>query len=955
MAKVETTFLEEVAKYDDKGLRDYQAYHKREIYKRWMKVDSVLLQMPTGTGKTRLFVSMIKDFDNYSKQHNKEVRVLIVTHRKELVDQIKRELFWNYNIRSTLITAENKVSHFNPLPVCVASIQTLVRRLDTHWYNYPFDFVIIDEAHHTKAETYKRILKAYPDTKVLGVTATPYRLNGEGFTEEYKDLIVSPSVKRFIEAGWLSNYDYYSIKEDSDLYKGLEDIPLDKYGEYATYPLWKYFGADRIRSEIVGSYLKYAKGKKAIIYTINKAHNMQLCGEFRQCGIIACAIDSDTKPYERKRIIADFRQGKIDVLCNVDIFTEGFDCPDVEVIQLARPTKSLGLYLQQVGRGLRIAAGKRKVMFLDNVGLHNRFGFPASRRMWRKHYLGQEIDESSRFIAKDDDAEPFEMGKRQRDLSEGCEEITLIESTGINEVIDEAKTDYQAEREKRFKQLIEAVYENNRKVYEECIGSYSEPRMIYSSVFSEDIVNPCSFIDCECEDVPFWEERIKQEFKPMLRNRTIVYESFEDVDEYMQTKCDMILSRFKSELSKSRTQLFDELNDYTAEQFYILFASEYGDEHIMTKKMLSFVQHGYANIGWEKMVKMWDSPKLLLNVENQEDDNKEKLEASFTDNADTADKEGTSVVDDHRIENTTDTLEESIFNSWTAKDGLSYTIRRNGEPFDLKKKTKEDMENEGRKTPSSNAEPCQEQPSSSGEESNTDIESGKKEPQALPVEKQPSEFAAEKELSPNLVVDEQRVEDTNDTFEERIEIGDEIRTPSHRCGKVIAVLNMKDGLSKLMLQTKEGAIFSFVTSLSNVKYVKKRDGKPFEWKKKAKDGLESERRKTPMSNAVPIQEQLVSSSEENNTDIESGNKETDTLPVEKQESVFAAEKESLLKGNTIGEVIDEQLPFSVGDRIEHSTWGKGVVKEIVLGGSLIGVSFDGSAIEYVKPNVISHR
>ena len=155
-------------------------------------------------------------------------------------------------------------------------------------------------------------------------------------------------------------------------------------------------------------------------------------------------------------------------------------------------------------------------------------------------------------------------------------------------------------------------------------------------------MNPCSFVDCECKDVPFCEERIKQEFKPVLKNRTIVYESYEDVDDYMQTKCYMILSRFKSELSKSRTQLFDELNDYTAEQFYNLFASEYGDEHIMTKKMLNFVQHGYANIGWAKMVKMWDSPKLSLNVDNKEADNKEKKETSETDNLDSAEIRDTS-------------------------------------------------------------------------------------------------------------------------------------------------------------------------------------------------------------------------------------------------------------------------------------------------------------------------
>ena len=283
MKHVDTIFFDEISSFKDDGLRDYQVHHKLDIYKRWKNVDSILLQMPTGTGKTRLFVSMINDFKRYSESHETEIKVLIVTHRKELVEQIKNELFWNYNIKSTLITAENKYSHYKPLPVCVASIQTLHRRLEEHWYDFPFDFVVIDEAHHTKASTYKEIMNAYSGAKFLGVTATPYRLNGEGFTNEYNELIVSPSVKRFIEAGWLSNYDYYSIKEDSDLYQGLEDIPLDKYGEYATTPLWSYIGRDRIRSEIVGSYLKYARGKKAIIYTINKAHNTQLCEKFKQC------------------------------------------------------------------------------------------------------------------------------------------------------------------------------------------------------------------------------------------------------------------------------------------------------------------------------------------------------------------------------------------------------------------------------------------------------------------------------------------------------------------------------------------------------------------------------------------------------------------------------------------------------------------------------------------------
>lgn len=610
MPIVFTPFFNEVSKYRDEGLRDYQAHHKRDIYNRWKDVNSILLQMPTGTGKTRLFVSMINDFKQYSESHKIQLKSLIITHRKELVEQIRNELYWNYDIKSTLITADNKDSHYNPLPVCIASIQTLQRRLEAHWYNYPFDFIIVDEAHHSKARTYKKVLDAYGHAKILGVTATPYRLNGEGFTDEYRELIISPSVKRYIEAGWLSNYDYYSIKEDSDLYKGLDDIPLDKYGEYATTPLWNYINKDRIRSEIVGSYLKYAKGKKAIIYTINKAHNKQLCEGFKECGVVAYDIDSDTSGDERKRIVQYFREGKIDVLCNVDIFTEGFDCPDVEVIQLARPTKSLGLYLQQVGRGLRIAEGKRKVLFLDNVGLYNRFGFPASKRMWRKHFLGQEVDEASRFVSKLDYDEPFEMEKRHQDLSEGCEKMTLIDSTGINKVIEEAKSDYLVEKVKKLKKIVNDVFETNQRIYEEFVVGYSEMHMSYSSELVDDLVNPCTSIYSECEDLFFWKKKIKKEFKPIIKNNDIVYENYLDLDDYIRTKSKMILSRFKSELSKSQSFLFEQLNEYTAEQLYYFFANEYVKNHIMTKKFESFCLCGYGKMHWKQMVEMWNSPEL---------------------------------------------------------------------------------------------------------------------------------------------------------------------------------------------------------------------------------------------------------------------------------------------------------------------------------------------------------
>ena len=282
----------------------------------------------------------------------------------------------------------------------------------------------------------------------------------------------------------------------------------------------------------------------------------------------------------------------------------------MEVIQLARPTKSLGLYLQQVGRGLRIAAGKRKVLFLDNVGLYNRFGFPASKRMWRKHYMGLEIEETSRFVSKEINEEPFEMKVYRRDLSEGCEKITLIESTGINEIVEDAKISYLLGREERLKFLIGALYENNRKAYEEFVTNYTEPNMSYTSELTEDLVNPCTYINCECEDISFWKQKIKNEFKPILVGREIEFVSFQDLDDYIRTKSKMILSRFKEELRKSRIQLFDELSDYTAEQIYTFFAKEFGQNHIMTKKLEVLVQNNYGDLMWPQIVKLLDSPKM---------------------------------------------------------------------------------------------------------------------------------------------------------------------------------------------------------------------------------------------------------------------------------------------------------------------------------------------------------
>ena len=267
---------------------------------------------------------------------------------------------------------------------------------------------------------------------MLGVTATPYRLNGSGFVPEFEELIISPSVAEFIKRGYLCEYDYYSIKEDSSLQKEIDRMALNLDGDYMDSEMMDVMDRDSIRAGIVETYLKCADGKKGIVYTVNKNHNIHICNKFIEHGIRAVAIDSDTPKEKRDELVEKFREGEVDVLCNVNIFSEGFDCPDVEFIQLARPTKSLSMFLQQVGRGLRTAEGKDKLIVLDNVGLYNKFGFPSARRKWKYHFEGRkDVDETNEIMEGIRD----EM-RAVYDIEEGNDAMDLIHSSE-KEIVEE--------------------------------------------------------------------------------------------------------------------------------------------------------------------------------------------------------------------------------------------------------------------------------------------------------------------------------------------------------------------------------------------------------------------------------------------------------------------------------------------------------------------------------------
>ena len=374
---------------NDIQLYDYQEEMRGKIDAAFKSCQSVMVQMPTGTGKTYLLASVV-----YGEiERSDKASVWIVVHRRELVEQIeetierlvdsieaagaRRAL---YHVRSG---ARRPLSQLR-----VMSIQWLSRHYEE--LNEQPSLIVIDEAHHAVAKTYAEVMNAYPEAMKLGVTATPCRLRKRGFTKLFDTLLMSWSTKRFIAAGRLSLYDYMSIKADSEDQRrilGLTQRGAD--GDFSLKEMSEKLDVKPSIERLCDTILRYAADKKGITYAINISHAEHIAEEYRQHGINAVAISSKTPKEERRTNIDRFKEGEIQVLVNVDLFGEGFDCPDVEFIQLARPTLSLAKYLQQVGRGLRVFEGKKYCLILDNVGLYRLFGLPSDDRDWQAMFEGK--------------------------------------------------------------------------------------------------------------------------------------------------------------------------------------------------------------------------------------------------------------------------------------------------------------------------------------------------------------------------------------------------------------------------------------------------------------------------------------------------------------------------------------------------------------------------------------
>ena len=516
-------------------LFDYQEDMKERIEKALRLHRSVMAQMPTGTGKTVLLASVVESF---LREHS-NCKVWIVAHRRELVSQIRETIERVFSkITPSLFTIkEGSTSHPDPLssgareetapprrseplrskvggpskvsPDCAgwdrlaatsassvnpASDMMPIKAVSIQWLLKHYDeieeepgLIVIDEAHHALAKTYKEMWERFPKAKFLGLTATPCRLNGKGFTDLFDVLVQSWSVPEFISKGRLATYDFVSIKSDGVTQRLIDSLQKrGADGDYQNKEMDMLLNKKPSIERLYRSLEEFGKDRKGIVYAININHANAIAEFYREHGIAAVAIDSKTPSSLRKELIERFKASNtsfsnhpdnfskthpssltlkrdlsnhpvplskegstshpdpltlrgeggnrptrcseplrskvggpskvspdcagwdrlgatclrpadrladeldpIQVLVNVDIFSEGFDCPDVEFVQLARPTLSLAKYLQMVGRGLRVAKGKKNCVIIDNVGLYRVFGLPSQVWNWNAMFEGK--------------------------------------------------------------------------------------------------------------------------------------------------------------------------------------------------------------------------------------------------------------------------------------------------------------------------------------------------------------------------------------------------------------------------------------------------------------------------------------------------------------------------------------------------------------------------------------
>lgn len=315
-----------------------------------------LLVAPTGSGKSAMTRYMLE---------RTRKRTMILCHRGELRDMICEAMSVPYGVIDDSRRAP-------PESVHIGMMQTVTRRLDI----LPaYDWVISDEAHLAMCATWRRILQHYSRAWHLGLSATPCRLDGLGLGAEYEEIVHGPSIRELTERGYLVPCRVFAPPGPQ--------LAIKKNGsEYNMADAAAQLNQHSITGDVIAHWQRLAPGRLTLVFCCDRIHAENVAREFRDAGIPAANVDGSMTDDQRKRRIRDFREGRIRVLTNVDLLTTGFDCPQIEAGIFLRPTISLALYMQMLGRLLRINFGKTEAILLDHVGNCLEHGLPDQDREW---------------------------------------------------------------------------------------------------------------------------------------------------------------------------------------------------------------------------------------------------------------------------------------------------------------------------------------------------------------------------------------------------------------------------------------------------------------------------------------------------------------------------------------------------------------------------------------------
>jgi len=374
---------------ENQKLRDYQLKGRDDILSGWSSGhQNILYVLPTGGGKTRLFTNIAREFGG---------NVVIVAHRETIVSQISLSLA-NQGVRHHVIAplktirdiSATHAKHLNNsfvdslARVTIGMVDTMVRRInkpDTKKWANKIDLWINDESHHVlKTNKWGKVLQSFTNARGLGVTATPTRTDGYGLSKKHDGLfdfkIEGPTMESLIDEGYLTPYKIYCPPSNFDASK----VKVSSNGELNQLQL----NAATLKSTIVGDvvvqYLKYAKGKRGLTFCPSIESGSMVVARFNIAGVKAKLITAKSK--DRGLIIKELENGKISQIVSVDTLGEGVDVPSIEVCSFLRKTESLGLYLQQFGRGMRPAPGKEHIIILDHVGNVQKHNLPDIKRNW---------------------------------------------------------------------------------------------------------------------------------------------------------------------------------------------------------------------------------------------------------------------------------------------------------------------------------------------------------------------------------------------------------------------------------------------------------------------------------------------------------------------------------------------------------------------------------------------